>query len=82
MSSSSSSSKPTSEAPKSDAPKEPGYNPKTDPSSPEFDLDAVPPPPPGGLPNDQLVVEPAMFTGGFQGVKVEKEGKKKEEGKK
>jgi hypothetical protein len=27
----------------------PGYNPKLDPSSPEFDLDAVPPPPVGPL---------------------------------
>jgi hypothetical protein len=64
-------------------PKTPHATQKQTPPSPEFDLDAVPPPPPGGLPIDQLVVEPAMFTGGFQGVVSDKkEGKAdKAEGK-
>lgn len=80
MSSSSNPSNTTTNPPSSSSttnPTQADYNPKLDPSSPEFDLDAVPPPPPGGLPIDKLVVEPAMFTGGFPGITSET--KKKEE---
>lgn len=55
--------------------KEP-YNAKLDPNSPEFDLDSVPPPP-GPLPIEKLVVEPATFTGGFSAA-TDSEGAKKQ----
>lgn len=61
---------------------DPNYNAKLDPSSPEFDLNAVPPPPVGGLPIDKLIVEPATFTGGFPGIMGGAEKEKKVEEKK